>query len=485
VEIIGQIWQVIAQLFRIVGGLGVFIFGMKVLSDGLQKAAGSRMQTILNSMTGTPLTAIGTGVAVTSFLQSSSATTVMVVSVVNAGLLSLTGAVGVIMGANIGTTLTAWIVSALGFKVSVSAFALPVIAIGLPMLLNSKSRHKGLAEALVGFGILFIGLGFLKEYLATDAMKDFIQAAVAGISVEAYVLRFPIFVLIGTVLTVLVQSSSAAMTITLTLISIGALTFEQGALIVLGENIGTTITAYLASLGANVNAKRASRVHILFNLIGVSWMFVAFTGFTWVVRRIIPDGAVIFGNENYLLFQLALFHTLFNITNTSVLAWFIPQLERAAVRLVKDDITGSEASLRVLSHGFQEISEAYVFEAREYLKKLFGRVEQMLGNFTDLMVENERPAGEVYQTQVEIENDIDELEEELAEFLAEISSRDMSPEHHNDINIMIRTVGELERIGDELLQASKVWKRWRKSASPRRIQNSGSFVRCSHRWGRC
>ncbi len=461
-NIISQIWQVIGQILRIVGGLGVFIFGMKVLSDGLQKAAGSRMQSILDKMTEKPVSAIGTGIAVTSMLQSSSATTVMVVSVVNAGLLSLTGAIGVIMGANIGTTLTAWIVSALGFKVSVSAFALPVIAMGLPMLINSRSRHKGLAEALVGFGILFIGLGFLKEYMATDAMKDFIQTVISSINLDAYILRFPVFVLIGTILTVLVQSSSAAMTITLTLISIGALNFEQGALIVLGENIGTTITAYLASLGGNIHAKRASRVHILFNLFGVAWMFVAFTGFALLVRRIIPDGSVLFGNENYLLFQLALFHSLFNITNTFILAWFIPQLEWAAGKMVKDQLGQSEISLRMLSQGYQEISEAYLFEAQKYSDKLFERVGSMLANFRNLLESGHIPAGEFYENQLAIEAEVDVLEGELSEFLSELSGKDLSPAHHSEVGIMTRSVGELERIGDEMLRISKVWKKMAK-----------------------
>lgn len=458
VPLLKQVWTGFTQVLNIVGGLGVFIFGMKILSDGLQKAAGQRMQKILDNMTGKPVSAISTGLVLTSIMQSSSATTVMVVSVVNAGLLSLAGAAGVIMGANIGTTLTAWIVSSIGFKISVASFALPVIAVGLPLLISSRFKNKGVAEALVGFGILFIGLGFLKEYMATEEMKEFIRSFIQLIQVDIYILKFPVFVILGTLLTVLVQSSSAAMTITLTLMSIGALSFEQGALIVLGENIGTTITAYLASLGANINAKKASRVHLIFNLAGVAWMFAAFYGFTWIVTAIIPDGTVLFGNSNSALFQLSLFHSLFNVTNTLVLMWFIPQIVNLAGRMVGKGGESSD-SLKFLSHGYQEVSDALMFEAKRYLEKLGTTVKRMTLRFVELLEDSKPDVKEYITLQKNDEDETDELEEELSRFLSDLSEKELSAAHHQQLNDMIRIVAELERIGDEALTLIGLWKK--------------------------
>ncbi len=459
--LLGHIWRGFNQLLLIVGGLGTFIFGMKVLSDGLQNAAGSGMQNILDKMTGTPLLSIGTGLGITCLLQSSSATTVMVVSVVNAGLLSLSGAVGVIMGANIGTTLTAWIVSALGFQISVKAFALPIIAVGLPLLLSDKFKNKGAAEAMVGFGILFIGLGFLKEYLATAEMKEFISSFVTLINLDNYLLRFPVFVLLGTILTVLVQSSSAAMTITLTLMSIGALEFEQGAMIVLGENIGTTITAYLASLGANINAKRASRVHIIFNVFGVLWMFAAFYGFLWLVRFIIPDGAVLFGNPNYNLFQLSLFHSLFNITNTLLLAGFIPQLEKLATRMVPVRDAQVASSLKLLRSGYQEVTDAHIYEAEQYLKRLVQHVRNMMTRF-ESFVGKDGKDGEgkaLHEKQTMEKADVDILEEELSSFLIDLSSSDLSIAHRRQLSQMLQVISEFERIAGEYVKIASLMKK--------------------------
>jgi phosphate:Na+ symporter len=458
-------WNIVLEVLKIIGGLGVFIFGMKVLSDGLQKAAGERLQRFLNMMTGKPLPAIGTGVAVTTLLQSSSATTVMVVSVVNAGILSLAGAIGVIMGANIGTTMTAWIISAFGYTFKVSTFALPIIAIGLPLLLNSKFKNKGVAEALVGFGILFIGLGFLKESLATPEVKDFITSFISSIDLgDFYLLQFPVFVLLGTLLTFLVQSSSAAMAITLGLMSIGALTFEQGAMIVLGENIGTTITAFLASLGANANAKRASRVHIIFNVIGVLWMMAAFPFFVSFVRAVIRDGSVILGNPDFLLFQLSLFHTAFNITNTFLLAWFMPQLEQLAIWMVPGEEGKIKDSLKLLDGGYQETTEAYVFEARLWVGRLLEKTLGMFQRFGLVLKDQDEDAKAFFAAQQEDENQVDAMEEEISIFLSEISAKELSPSHHNEVSQMIRIVAELETMADDCFNLAVLWKKKSKRA---------------------
>lgn len=454
----GAVMQAIGQFFGIMGGLGVFVFGMKIMSDGLQKAAGSKMQSLLDRMTGSRASSILTGMATTSIMQSSSATTVMVVSVVNAGLLSLSAAIGVIMGANIGTTLTAWIVAALGFQVSISTFALPAIALAFPFLLSSKIKNKGFAEAAVGFGVLFLGLGFLKDNLSTPQMSQMIESAIMAVHVDSYILRFPIFVLIGTAMTILVQSSTAAMTMTLAMLAVGALSFEQAAMIVLGENIGTTITAYLASIGGNLNSKRASRVHIMFNVIGVLWMYPAFYGFLWLVKFIIPDGAVLFGNPETSLYQLSLFHTFFNVVNTSILVWFTPQLEKASIHLVRKG-GSEESSLRMLRHGFQEVSDALLFEARKYLKKMSDRVHIMLDRVLQMLEGKENDILVQLQYQEEDEEVVDKLEDDLSVFLHEVSTKELSPTHHLEVANMIRVVTELERMGDECLTVLTFWKK--------------------------
>ena len=265
-------FDVIKGVLSILGSLGVFLYGMRVMSDGIQNVAGERLQQILNTMTKNKFLAILTGFIITSLVQSSSATTVMVVSFVNASLLNLTQAIGVIMGANIGTTITTWIVSIVGFKFKISAIALPIVGIGLPLIFSKLKKRRDLGEVLIGFGMLFLGLMFLKQSVPDIKQHPEVLSFLQNFTSLPYFWSLLFFIFVGTILTIVVQSSSAAMAITVTIAAFGWIDFPTAAAIVLGENIGTTITAYLASVGANVNARRAARAHFLFNVFGVLWM---------------------------------------------------------------------------------------------------------------------------------------------------------------------------------------------------------------------
>lgn len=319
-------------LLNLIGGLGIFLFGMKLMSDGIHKTAGARFQRLLNKVTGNPFSAIMTGLATTALIQSSSATTVMLVSLVNAQLVNLSQAIGVIMGANIGTTLTAWIVSFFGFKVKITSFALPAIAVSLPLHFSKSERTRDISDILLGFGLLFLGLYEMKEAVA--AVKDNAAALQFLTHLTGYgFLSTAIFVVIGTILTVVVQSSSAAMTITITLAFNGWIPFEIAAAIVLGENIGTTVTAYLASLEMNTAAKRAARAHMVFNLVGVTWVLILFRPMLALVDLIVPGSAA---STELLPYHLSAFHTLFNVINSAALVWFIPLIEKLVIRFVPE-----------------------------------------------------------------------------------------------------------------------------------------------------
>ena len=275
----------ISTTLNILGSLGIFLFGMKVMSEGIQKTAGNRLRSILAYMTQNRFTGVITGFITTCLVQSSSATTVMVISFVNAGLLTLTESIGIIMGANIGTTITGWMVAILGFKFKITTIALPSIGIGLPLIFSKVIKRKNLGEIFVGFGLLFLGLKFLKESVpdiknnpeVLEFLKSYTDLGMVSVL---------IFVVVGVFLTIIVQSSSAAMTITITMAFKGWIDFPTAAALVLGENIGTTITAYLASLGGNYHAKRASRAHMIFNLLGVTWMLISFSIFVLAFDQI-------------------------------------------------------------------------------------------------------------------------------------------------------------------------------------------------------
>ena len=378
-------WDFIVRLLYILGGLGIFLFGMRVMSEGIQKIAGEGMRRIMATMTQNRFYGLGTGLLVTCLVQSSSATTVMVVSFVNAQLLTLIESIGVIMGANLGTTLTGWIIASIG-KFSLSKIALPIIGIGLPLVFSSKPKLKHSGEFLVGFGLLFFGLSELKNavpdvksLLTSDdpgdaALVQDIQGIIQNLNSFGFG-SVLIFLVIGVLLTILVQSSSAAMGITIIVAINGWIDFEIAAAIVMGENIGTTVTAWLASIGANINAKRAARAHFIFNIAGVCWMLVLFYPFIAMLDQIMPGAiytqdvsqqeamAYLADNpvegeptdddiskakksivDKNIPLHLSLFHTLFNLTNIALLIGFTPHLGRLVERIVQPKSAGWQST---------------------------------------------------------------------------------------------------------------------------------------------
>jgi phosphate:Na+ symporter len=438
----------IALIFKLLGSLGVFLYGMRVMSDALQRAAGERLQTILNYMTANRFLAVLTGFIITALVQSSSATTVMVVSFVNASLLSLTQAIGVIMGANIGTTVTTWIVSFIGFKFKISAIALPIVGVGLPFLFAKTQRRRDFGEILIGFGLLFLGLMFLKNSVpdikSNPAALEFLKNYT-----DLGFLSFVIFVVVGSVLTVIVQSSSAAMAITVTMAFMGWIDFHTSAAIVLGENIGTTVTAYLASLGTSVHARRAARAHFLFNVFGVIWMAAVFGIFTKLVLAVAPWDSSL--QENLPL-NLALFHTMFNLTNTVICIPLIGVIATAVKQLVKESERDkkSEYRLEYISTGIQNTPELNIIKARQEITHMAEIVQQMFDNFLNVFRHPGKKMGDVVSEVKQLEDLTDQMQEEITGYLVSLSKETLSDVNVKHINAMMRIVNELENIGDSI-----------------------------------
>jgi len=332
------------DILQLIGALGVFLFGMKVMSDALLKLAGNKMRSILATMTSNRFLGIFTGFFITSIIQSSSATTLMVVSFSNAGLLTLTEAIGVIMGANIGTTITAWLIAILGFKVSMSTIALPLVGFGFAFTFAKKEQTKNWGNFIIGFALLFIGLQFLKEAMPDIKNNPEILEFLSNYTDLGY-LSILLFLLIGTVLTVVIQSSSATMALTLIMCAQGWIPFELAAAMVLGENIGTTITANLAAFVANYQAKRTARAHLVFNLIGVLWMLILFYPFlrfvSWLTEQVGSDSPYV--NAAAIPVAISLFHTTFNIINTFLLVWFVNPIARLVERFIPESVEPEKA----------------------------------------------------------------------------------------------------------------------------------------------
>ena len=373
--------QVILSVLTLAGSLGIFLYGMKMLSEALQKVAGDRMRDLLAAMTSNTFKRILTGLVVTMVVQSSSATTVMVVSFVNAGLLSLVQAVGVIMGANIGTTFTAWIIAMLGFEVDLSAVTLPLIGIAVPLLFSKKNSHRSIGELILGFCMIFLGLKFLQ-----DSVPDLSQYP----SVLEFLARFSgyglwsvlLFVFIGILLTVVVQSSAATMALTLIMCSNGWIDFPMAAAMVLGENVGTTITALLAAAVGNISAKRTALFHVIFNVIGVIWALLIFTPTLHLVDRLAQHGGLEspWVSTTAIPIALSLFHTFFNVVNTLILVWFTPQL----VRLVKFILPAKENEdeafrLRQMRVGLVSTGELSLLQAKKETITFAHRTYRMFG----------------------------------------------------------------------------------------------------------
>ncbi len=450
----------VIDFLTLIGALGFFIYGMKVMSDGIQKVAGSKMRSILSKMTSTRFLGITTGFILTALLQSSSATTVMIVSFVNAGLLSLVESIGVIMGANIGTTITAWLISLLGFKVKISSIALPIIAIGFPMMFSSKSNIKAWAEVLIGFALLFMGLDELKNSVPnlkenTEFLSFLSSYANMGI------LSTLIFIGVGTILTLVVQSSSAAMALTLVMCYEGYIPFELAAAMVLGENIGTTITANLAALVGNVHAKRAARAHFIFNIFGVIWMIFALQFFvkiidSYMISNMDLSPLTVVGESVAIPIGLSIFHTSFNIINVLLLVWFVPLISRTVIRMQpsKGEMD-EEFHLEHIGGGLMQTAELSVLEAKKEVSK-FGDITSRLYNMIpELMQETNIKKFDKLMKKIRKYEDItDKMEVEIADYLAKAAQGEMSDPASLKVRSMISIINDMERIGDICYQMS-------------------------------
>ncbi len=436
----------IVTIFKLLGALGVFLYGMRVMSEGIQKVAGKKMQSILNYMTANRAVAVLTGFLITGLVQSSSATTVMVVSFVNASLLTLTQAIGVVMGANIGTTVTTWLISIIGFKFSITAIALPIVGIGLPFMFSKYKKRRDIGDILIGFGLLFLGLMFLKSSVPDIRSNPEVLEFLKNYT-ELGFMSFLIFVGVGSILTVIVQSSSAAMAITVTMAFMGWIGFETAAAIVLGENIGTTVTAYLASIGTSVNARRTARAHFLFNFFGVIWMAFIFRYFTAFILKIAPWNSSL--QENLPL-NLSLFHSVFNIINTLICLPFIAQFAKLVNILVKakESDLSKEYKLKFISTGLQDTAQMNIQTAKIELTKMALVTEKMFTTFLNVFRNPDKKMGSKVEKVKEMENLTDQMQEEITKFLVECSKEELSERSIMNVTAMMRVVNELENIGD-------------------------------------
>ena len=439
----------ISSILNILGSLGIFLFGMKVMSEGIQKTAGSRLRNILAYMTQNRFAGVITGFITTCLVQSSSATTVMVVSFVNAGLLSLTQSIGIIMGANIGTTLTGWLIAILGFKFKIASIALPAIGIGLPLIFSKVTKRKNIGEIFVGFGLLFLGLKFLKNSVPDIKNNPEVLEFLSSYT-DLGILSIFIFIAVGVILTITVQSSSAAMTITITMAFKGWIDFPTAAALILGENIGTTITAYLASLGGNYHAKRTARAHMIFNVFGVVWMIILFRLFIPFIDYIVPGDP---SNPENIPIHLSMFHTLFNIINVLLLIWFVPQIASIVKKMIvptKDEKKDVQYKLEYFSTGVQPIPEIAIIEAKKEVIKMSSLIYEMLDLFIDTFKNSTKIEKSISEAR-KLEDTSDQMQEQISTYLAECTKHELSLRSSKGAAAMMRLTNELESIGDSSL----------------------------------
>ena len=453
----------ILQIFTLLGALGMFLYGMNLMSSGLQKASGNKLRSFLSAMTSNPFKGVLTGLGVTSVIQSSSATTVMVVSFVNAGLLTLAQAISVIMGANIGTTVTAWLVSWLGFKADISVLAIPLMALGFLFSNSKKNQRQNIGELIVGFCLLFLGLSFMKESVPdlneTPEVLDFVKTwSSHGF---ASVL---IFLAFGTILTLVLQSSSATMAITLIMLSMGWIPFNMACAMVLGENIGTTITANIAASVGNTQAKRAAMSHTIFNLFGVVWALIFFKPFLSLVGYIITlfglpnpsvEGFVVSqptsDEGTAVLYGLSMLHTLFNTINTFILIWFVKAIEKAVVAIIKapKEQDADAFRLKYISAGPLSTPELATEEAFNEIIHFANISRKGLGYAKMAIAEKDEDKFEELRNKlVKYEEISDRIEYEIAAFLNAVSAGDISESTSLKVKAMYKIIGELESLGD-------------------------------------
>ena len=443
---------------NLLGSLAFFIYGMKIMSEAIQRVAGSKMRQILNSMTSNRFKGVLTGFLITGLVQSSSATTVLVVSFVNAGLLSLVESIGVIMGANIGTTVTAWLISIVGFKVKISAYALVIIGLAFPLLFFSKDRIKSWGEVFIGFSLLFLGLSYLKDAVPDLKSNPEILAFLSQYSDLGF-LSVILFVGIGTLLTVIVQSSSAAMALTLVMANNGWIPLELAAAMVLGENIGTTITANLAAIVGNVHAKRAAFAHFIFNVFGVTWIILVMGPFLSLISSymVFQTGLSPETNPESVPIALSLFHTCFNVLNTIFLLGFVKSIASICTRVVKPKgEDADEFRLEYIGTGLLNTAELSLEEAQKETAA-FGKVIVKMSNTAkDLLSEpKEKKQKKLIKKMRKFEEITDQLEEEISKYLSRVSDGSLSSATSTRVVSLLSIINDMERIGDVFFQMSK------------------------------
>ena len=477
--------ETLLNVLSVLGGLAMFLYGMALMSEGLQKSAGDRLRAFMAKMTSNSFKRVLTGTVVTCLVQSSSATTIMVVSFVNAGLLTLGNAIGVIMGANIGTTLTAWITS-LGFSVNIALFAVPMMAFGYLMSCTKKSALKNLGQFLMGFAIMYVGLTFMKD--CANAVLGEYQSGMMNFfgSINGFGFgSILLFLIAGAVLTIVLQASSATMAITMLLAASGLIDFKLAVAMVLGENIGTTITANIAAAVANTSAKRAARAHTIFNIVGVIWVLAAFPPIVRLICVIMEalnfynpmeasrqlaiiansgaaaDPELIETYKNSLLYGIAMLHTLFNVTNTLVLIWFTPLIEKAVVWLVKEPKGETEVfRLKYISGGPLSTAELSISEAQqeiihfaEICRNGFGYIRQAINE------QDPDKFDTLNEKLIKYEEITDRIEFEIASYLNDVSKNEISEEAADEIKAMYKIIGEMESLGDSGEAIGRILKR--------------------------
>ena len=448
------------DILSLLGSLGLFIYGMKIMSEGIQKVAGDKIRSILNSVTSNRVKGVITGFAVTSLIQSSSATTVLIVSFVNAGLLTLSQSIGVIMGANVGTTVTAWLISIFGFKVKIATYALAIIALGFPLMFFKRDLWKNWGQVFVGFALLFMGLALLKNSVpdlnSNPEVLAFLQKY-TNMGIPSVLL----FVLIGTLMTVVVQSSSAAMALTLVLSNNGWIPFELAVVMVLGENIGTTITANLAAIVGNVHAKRAALSHLVFNLVGVIWILI----FLNPVLSLINSYIVSIGlNSPYthagsIPIGLSLFHSVFNIANTLIQINFITLIARLVTKIIPTE-DNDQFSLKYIKKGFITTPELSLKASEKEIVRFGAFIRKMLKNFSHLIeITKRKKQRKSMQKIYELEEVNDRMEVAISKYLLDISmnsNTSLSNKTVSSLKNLLKLNHGLERISDIIYQMTKM-----------------------------
>jgi Na/Pi-cotransporter len=449
-------------ILKLLGSIALLIYGMKVMSEALQKMAGPQLRHLLGAMTTNRFSGVATGALVTVAVQSSAATTVMTVSFVNAALLTLTQAISIIMGANIGTTMSAWIMSA-GFSFNIANVVWPVFLVGIILIQTGKQRYLG--DFLFGLSFLLFALGMLKatgvemDLASKPAVVDFFASFKTNYG------TILLFLLIGTILTALVQSSAALMAITMVLCATGAITIFQGIALVMGENIGTTVTANLAAMSANTQARRTAMAHLVFNVFGVVWVLIFFFPFVRMVCGVVGlDPNATEQDPTKLSFALATFHTFFNVINTAILIWLIPQIEKLVCFIIKPKQSEEEDEFRLqyIRGGLMKTPEISVLQAQKEIVVFGEKMQRLFALVRDLYATQEdQPFEKLFERIQKGEDVSDQMENEIGKYLGDVGSAHLSDDTKEKIRSMMRQIGELESVGDSCFNLARIMRRKR------------------------